>query len=66
MIGFGVLLGAVVWMAVIALRRGKRRTENADGLLIEQVRTAQARADRSSYRSDEAVLASMLRDKYKP
>ena len=63
MIGLCVLLGALVWIVTTVLYRGKRRTENVDGLLLEQVRTGQARADQSLYRSDEALLSSTLRDR---
>ncbi|MCC0100497.1 MULTISPECIES: hypothetical protein [Streptomyces] len=56
MVELGVFLGlmgvAAAWLVRTLLRRGRRRTENADGLLIELARTAQASSDRSSYNSN--------------
>ncbi|MGH4028692.1 hypothetical protein ACQB60_07120 [Actinomycetota bacterium Odt1-20B] len=46
---FGLLAAVATLLIVVLLRRGNRRTENADGLLIEQRRRAQARADRTTY-----------------
>ncbi|MEU8529800.1 MULTISPECIES: hypothetical protein [Streptomyces] len=46
---FGVLGAFAALLIVTLLRRGSGRTENADGLLIEQDRRLQAHSDRTSY-----------------
>ncbi|MFF7215899.1 hypothetical protein ACFZAU_36085 [Streptomyces sp. NPDC008238] len=55
MVEFGILLfllvSFVAFLVVKLLRRGYRRTENVDGLLIEQARREQAHADRWTYNS---------------
>ncbi|MER6778588.1 MULTISPECIES: hypothetical protein [unclassified Streptomyces] len=70
MVELSVLLGvmglAAAWMVRTLLRRGKRRTENADGLLIEQARTAQASADRSSYNSNAVHNSATYGNAYRP
>ncbi|HEY9367400.1 hypothetical protein [Streptomyces sp.] len=48
---FGVLGVIAALLIVTLLRRGSGRTENADGLLIEQDRRLQAHSDRTSYNS---------------
>jgi hypothetical protein len=48
---FGLMVVFVVFLAVTLLRRGRRVTENADGLLVEQARWVQAQSDRSAYGS---------------
>ncbi|MEU9860773.1 hypothetical protein AB0D99_07855 [Streptomyces sp. NPDC047971] len=51
---FGVLGALAVLLIAKLLRRGSGRTENADGLLIEQARRHRARDDRTSYSSFSA------------
>ncbi|MFF3949120.1 hypothetical protein ACFYYN_30455 [Streptomyces sp. NPDC001902] len=55
MVELGILLlllaSFVTYLVVKLLRRGNRRTENVDGLLIEQARREQAHADRWTYNS---------------
>ncbi|MFI8169828.1 hypothetical protein ACIGAN_26220 [Streptomyces sp. NPDC085931] len=46
---FGLLAAVVLALTFILLRRGNRRTENADGLLVEQERRMQAQSDRITY-----------------
>ncbi|MBO1337155.1 hypothetical protein [Streptomyces sp. VRA16 Mangrove soil] len=46
---FGLLAGAALFMIVILLRRGRSRTQNAEGLLIEQARRVQAGRDKGSF-----------------
>ncbi|MFF1506867.1 hypothetical protein [Streptomyces sp. NPDC058326] len=46
---FGVLGGAGTLMGVTLMRRGRRRTETAEGLLLEQEALRQARNDRVSF-----------------
>ncbi|MGP9022956.1 hypothetical protein ACT1U9_31700 [Streptomyces sp. BR1] len=49
---FGLLLALVVFLSVVVVRRGRRsRTENADGLLIEQQRRIYAKSARTSFNS---------------
>ncbi|MGW2815678.1 hypothetical protein [Streptomyces sp. NPDC001415] len=45
----GLLVGGAVFLIVTLLRHGKSRTENAEGLLIEQASRLQARRDRVSF-----------------
>ncbi|MFK0049431.1 hypothetical protein ACIQU4_36120 [Streptomyces sp. NPDC090741] len=70
MVELTVFLGlmglAAVWMVRTLLRRGKRRTENADGLLIELARTAQASSDRSSYSSNAVHNSATYGSGYRP
>lgn len=47
----GLLALSAAFLIVKLLRRGTSRTENADGLLIEQARRDQAHVDRMSYNS---------------
>ncbi|MEU8522800.1 hypothetical protein [Streptomyces sp. NBC_01216] len=54
---FGVLGGAAALLIVTLLRRSRTRTENADGLLIEQDRRLQASSDRVSFSSRAAHSA---------
>ncbi|MFG2721515.1 hypothetical protein ACGFW5_24960 [Streptomyces sp. NPDC048416] len=56
---FGLLATVVVFLIVTLLRRRTGRTENVDGLLIEQQRRIRARNDRTSY-SSAAVHHSQL------
>jgi MFS superfamily sulfate permease-like transporter len=49
---FGVLVAVVVALITVLLRRSATPTENADGLLIEQQRRAQAHADRQAYHTN--------------
>jgi hypothetical protein len=51
---FGVLGALALLFIVTLLRRGSARTENVDGLLIEQARRVQANGDRSSFSSFSA------------
>ncbi|MFB6830324.1 hypothetical protein [Streptomyces hydrogenans] len=46
---FGVLGGLVVLLTVVLLRRGGSRTDNAEGLRIEEQARIQAAHDRVSY-----------------
>ncbi|MFI8183180.1 hypothetical protein OG539_03210 [Actinacidiphila glaucinigra] len=46
-----LLVSFVTYLVVKLLRRSNRRTENADGLLIEQARRRQAYDDRCAYNS---------------
>ncbi|MFD3531222.1 hypothetical protein [Streptomyces sp. NPDC058664] len=46
---FGVLGGAGALMAVTLVRRGRSRTDTAEGLLLEQQALLQARNDRVSF-----------------
>lgn len=63
---FGVMGLAAAWMVWTLLRRGKRRTETAEGLRIEQARRDQAHNDRTSY-SSNAVHSSVTRgNEYRP
>ncbi|MBT2438605.1 hypothetical protein J7E93_00370 [Streptomyces sp. ISL-36] len=48
---FGVLGGSVALLVVKLMRRGSGRTENVEGLLIEQARREQAHSDRTSFSS---------------
>ncbi|MFG2142926.1 hypothetical protein ACGFRG_01835 [Streptomyces sp. NPDC048696] len=48
---FGLLLALVVFLCVVVVRRGRSRTENADGLLIEQQRRTYARSARTTFSS---------------
>ncbi|MFJ6865646.1 hypothetical protein ACIQRS_15870 [Streptomyces termitum] len=48
---FGILGAIILLLIVVLLRRGGNRTENADGLLIEQEARVQAAQDRVSYNS---------------
>ncbi|MBD0742616.1 hypothetical protein BG418_14160 [Streptomyces sp. CBMA152] len=48
---FGLLLTLVVFLSVVVVRRGRSRTENADGLLIEQQRRIYAQTARTSFNS---------------
>lgn len=48
---FGALGAAALFLIVVLLRRGGSRTENVDGLRIEQRRREQASIDRVSYHS---------------
>lgn len=70
MVELGVFLGLMglgaVWMVRTLLRRGKRRTDNADGLLIELARTAQASSDRSSYSSNAMHNSGTYGNGYRP
>ncbi|WP_328303252.1 hypothetical protein OG389_35305 [Streptomyces sp. NBC_00435] len=70
MIELGVFLGviglAALWMVRILLRRGKRRTETAEGLRIEQARREQAASDRSSYGSFAVHNTPMNGQRYRP
>ncbi|MGW8326306.1 hypothetical protein ACWGLE_00205 [Streptomyces sp. NPDC055897] len=45
----GLLAGAAALLIVTLARRGNSRTENAEGLLIEQQSRVRARSDRSSF-----------------
>lgn len=45
----GLLAGAAILLTVTLLRRAKSRTENAEGLLIEQQSRIQAHSDRVSF-----------------
>uniref|UniRef100_A0AAU2UY84 Secreted protein n=1 Tax=Streptomyces sp. NBC_00003 TaxID=2903608 RepID=A0AAU2UY84_9ACTN len=45
----GLLAGAAILLIVKLLRRGNSRTENAEGLLIEQQSRIQAHSDRVSF-----------------
>ncbi|KOU42970.1 hypothetical protein ADK54_19245 [Streptomyces sp. WM6378] len=49
LIFLGLLAGAAVLLVVTLLRRGNSRTENAEGLLIEQQSRIQAHSDRVSF-----------------
>ncbi|MFF0115320.1 hypothetical protein [Streptomyces prasinus] len=53
MIELGILFGGLVATALalifVLLRRNNSRTENADGLLIEQAQRTQAQNDRATY-----------------
>ncbi|MFD9302948.1 hypothetical protein ACFWCB_09725 [Streptomyces sp. NPDC060048] len=63
---FGVMALAAVWMVWTLLRRGNRRTETAEGLLIEQARRVQAASDRSSYSSNAMHNSPTHGNKFKP
>ncbi|MEU3503272.1 hypothetical protein ABZ726_21790 [Streptomyces hundungensis] len=45
----GLLVGGAGFLIVTLLRRGNSRTENAEGLLIEQASRLQAGRDRVSF-----------------
>ena len=66
MVELGILLlllaSFVTYLVVKLLRRGNRRTENADGLLIEQARREQAHADRWTYNSASVHNAPLTHD----
>ncbi|MEU1623664.1 hypothetical protein ABZ479_41090 [Streptomyces sp. NPDC005722] len=66
MVEFGILLfllvSFVAFLVVKLLRRSNRRTENADGLLIEQARREQAHADRWTYNSATVHNAPLTHD----
>ncbi|MGW0754117.1 hypothetical protein [Streptomyces sp. NPDC002587] len=63
---FGVLVLAALWMVGTVLRRGKRRTETAEGLLIEQAHRQQAASYRTSY-SSTAIHNSLTHgNEYRP
>ncbi|WP_330301345.1 hypothetical protein [Streptomyces sp. NBC_00503] len=70
MIEIGVLLGVMVlaaaWMVKVVLRRGKRRTENVEGLLIESAHTAQAREDRSTYNAASMHGSTPQQQRFRP
>ncbi|GGU50646.1 hypothetical protein GCM10010289_83920 [Streptomyces violascens] len=44
-----LIVGAAIFLTATLQRRGNSRTQNADGLLIEQESRVQARRDRSSF-----------------
>ncbi|GGT48247.1 hypothetical protein [Streptomyces purpureus] len=48
---FGLLAVGVLCLIVTLVRRGSGRTENVEGLLIEQQRRLQAHSDRNTYHS---------------
>ncbi|MFF2961025.1 hypothetical protein ACFVT1_19395 [Streptomyces sp. NPDC057963] len=48
---FGVLTSAVVYLIVVLLRRGNSRTENSDGLLMEQQAREEAKHTRAAFHS---------------
>lgn len=63
---FGVMGLAVLWTVWTLLRRGKRRTETAEGLRIEQARREQAANDRSAYGSFSVHNSPTNGHAYKP
>ncbi|MFF8918686.1 hypothetical protein ACF08M_36625 [Streptomyces sp. NPDC015032] len=56
---FGLLASAATCLIVVLLRRGSSRTENADGLLLEQRARGDAQHNRAAFRS-AAVHNSMI------
>ncbi|MET9880151.1 hypothetical protein ABZZ36_36910 [Actinacidiphila glaucinigra] len=66
MVELGILLfllvSFVAYLVVKLLRRSNRRTENADGLLIEQARRRQASDDRWTYNSASVHNAPLTHD----
>ncbi|MEU9618217.1 MULTISPECIES: hypothetical protein [unclassified Streptomyces] len=56
---FGVLASAVAYLIVVLLRRGSSRTENSDGLLMEQRARDEARHTRAAFHS-VAIHNSMI------
>lgn len=70
MIELGVFLGVMVlaaaWMVRVVLRRGKRRTQNVEGLLIESAHTAQARETRSTYNSATMHGSAPQQQRFRP
>ncbi|KPI04162.1 hypothetical protein OV450_4367 [Actinobacteria bacterium OV450] len=63
---FGVMGLAALWMIWVVLRRGNRRTETAEGLLIEQARREQAASDRSSYSANAVHNTSAYGNGFTP
>ncbi|MFG2987698.1 hypothetical protein ACGFYQ_42195 [Streptomyces sp. NPDC048258] len=63
---FGVMGLAALWMVWSLLRRGNRRTETAEGLLIEQARREQAASDRSSYNATAMLNSPTHGHEYRP
>jgi hypothetical protein len=70
-IELGILFGGLVVTALalvfVLLRRNNHRTENVDGLLIEQARRIQVQSDRATWRAG-TVDGHMptTRDHYRP
>ncbi|MEU6405631.1 hypothetical protein [Streptomyces sp. NPDC046985] len=62
---FGLLVGAVVTLLWVLLRRGSGPTENADGLLIEEARRRAADRDRRSFNAfAQHNIAPTMGDSY--
>ncbi|MFI6054906.1 hypothetical protein ACIBCO_33070 [Streptomyces violascens] len=62
-----LLAGAAILLVVTLLRRGNSRTENVDGLLIEQRSRTQAHSDRVSFGTFSAHNAPpTMTDHYRP
>jgi hypothetical protein len=64
---FGLFLVTALALIFVLLRRQNGRTENADGLLIEQARRIQAQNDRATYGTGAANgHLPTVRDPYRP
>ncbi|MEU1850049.1 hypothetical protein ABZ499_12425 [Streptomyces sp. NPDC019990] len=64
---FGLLLVTALALMFVLLRRRNGRTENADGLLIEQARLLQAQNDRVTYGPGAANgHVPIVHDAYRP
>ncbi|PNG23392.1 hypothetical protein [Streptomyces cahuitamycinicus] len=64
---FGLFLLTALALICVLLRRQNSRTENADGLLIEQTRRIQAQNDRVTYgRGMGNDYLPTTRDPYRP
>jgi hypothetical protein len=64
---FGLLLVTALALIFVLLRRRNGRTENVDGLLIEQARRTQAQSDHATWRAGTVDgHVSTTRDHYRP
>ncbi|MFD5481252.1 hypothetical protein [Streptomyces hawaiiensis] len=63
---FGLLLMTALALIFVLLRRRNGKTENADGLLIEQARRIQAQNDRVTYGPGSKNSLPTMRDPYRP
>ncbi|PWI11152.1 hypothetical protein DIZ27_07035 [Streptomyces sp. NWU339] len=64
---FGVLVAAALVLLFVLLRRNNSRTENVDGILIEQARRIQVQSDHATWRAGtvDGHLPTR-RDHYRP
>ncbi|MCP9958632.1 hypothetical protein [Streptomyces sudanensis] len=56
----GLLVATALALIVVLLRRGNRRTDDAEGLLIEQRRRLQAQQDRANYAAHSLSAYTLL------